>query len=72
MVLCRLGYEETRRCPKKYFLINIYATSTDEICGIENGLEQLGLTDQMDNMTVWIDNSKPGKLHIAIYIYIYT
>ena len=38
-VVCREGYEETKRCPMKDFFVRIYATPNNEINGLENGFE---------------------------------
>ena len=62
-VVCRQGYEETRRCPNKYIFIRLYATSIYDIRGVNNGIEQLGLTDNMDDLLLYIDHSKPSKLN---------
>ena len=44
-ITCRKEYEYAQqRCPKKYILIRLFATSDNEIEGLDNGLKQLGLT----------------------------
>jgi len=62
-VMCRQGYEETRRCPKKYIFIRLYATSIYDIRWVNNGIEQLGLTDNMGDLLQYIDLSKSSKLN---------
>ena len=63
---CTRGFEGTNRCPKKYSLVTLIATSINEIAESETGLEQLGLTDNMNDLSVNMDTSKPSKYCICV------
>jgi len=66
LLWCTKEFEETNRCPKKYSLVTLIATSCNEIEGSETGLERLGLTDNMDDLSVDMDTSKPSKSCICV------
>ena len=66
-ITCRKEYEYAqRRCPKKYILIRLFATSDNEIEGLDNGLKQLGLTYKSNDWIVFNDTSKPSKLDMLL------
>ena len=59
-VICSEGNIE-QRCQKNVTIVHLFATTDDDIVGSETGLEALGLTNNIDDMTVYTDSSLPGK-----------
>ena len=64
LVSCRDQDVANRRCPKKSILIRMFDISTKMVHKIEHGLDKLGLTDNMDDMSMVRDMSQPRKLHV--------
>jgi len=58
------------RCLKEDVLIRVYATSSKKIKseGILVGLQKLGLLagDNIFDMSVFMDDSKPSKLYLSL------